>query len=693
MTVYFEYPSYLIIVAVITAAVVSFLLYYKDRLFVELQKWKRLLMTCLRFVFVLIILLLLLNPIFKSSAILIQKPIIVFVQDNSRSIVLNSDSTFYKNEYKQNVKSLLKSIEDTYDVKYLQFSDITSNDSILDYSGEITDISSVFPEVISRFSGMNLGAVILATDGIYNKGVNPAYNNNIDFPVYSIALGDTITQKDLILKDIMHNKVAFLGNRFPLKVFINAEKCSEKESEINIYRDDKIVYSAKFNIPENSTSTSLEIEIYADKLGIQQYEIELKHLKDEISYENNQNTFVVNVIDNRNKILLLANSPHPDLGALKFALKDNPDFELEIQYINDLKANIKDYDLIILHQIPSIQNSATGIFSEIEKYSIPTLFILGSSSSLDAFNALKVGLEIKNMSKKTDDATPSFNSSFSAFSPGVDTDVFFKNLSPLKVFFGDYTFQGESKILLYQNINGVKTSKPLIAIIENNKTKTGIITGEGIWKWRIEDYKYNSEHTGFTTLINRIIQYIIVRRIQDKLSVETKQVFNENEPLILNASFYNEAYELVPDMEVILKLTNKENKEFKYNFSSFGNSYRLDLGRLPVDIYHYSAVTKFENKEYTASGEFIVQKINIEALVTTADHNILYRLAELSGGKVFYPDDMNTIPKVLEDNSDIANIAYNQEKLHTITDLIWMFFTILLFASTEWILRKYWGGY
>jgi hypothetical protein len=29
----------------------------------------------------------------------------------------------------------------------------------------------------------------------------------------------------------MHNRIAFLGNRFPVKVFINAEKCPENESE------------------------------------------------------------------------------------------------------------------------------------------------------------------------------------------------------------------------------------------------------------------------------------------------------------------------------------------------------------------------------------------------------------------------------------------------------------------------------
>ncbi len=679
--------------AALIAATVSFLLYYKDKLFVDLKRWKKNLMTGLRFAFVFIILLLLLNPVFKSTGTIIQKPVVVFVQDNSKSLILNRDSTYYKTQYKKDIEALLSDLRSSYDVRYLQFSEFTSNDSVLDFSGEMTDISSVFPEVISRFSGMNLGAVIVATDGIYNRGVNPAYGNNINFPVYSIALGDTVTQKDLILKDIMHNPIAFLGNRFPVKVFINAEKCPEKESEIIIRRNSKVLYSAKFSLPENATSTSIELELPADKTGIQQYEVELKHLKNEISYENNHSTFIVNIIDNRNKILLLANAPHPDLGAIKFALKDNPDFELTIEYINDLKVNVKDFDLVILHQLPSTQNKATNVFSEIDKNGIPALYIIGTSTSLPAFNSLGTGLEVTNLSNKTDDATPAANTSFLSFDPGVDAAVFFKNLSPLKVFFGDYKFFGDAKIMLYQSVNGVKTQKPLIAFVEQNNAKNGFITGEGIWRWRMDDYKYNSEHTGFTTLINRIVQYLMVRRIQDKLTVDTKQVFNENEPVILNASFFNEAYELVPNLEIVLTLTNEDKKEFKYIFGNFGNSYRKDIGRLPAGTYKYTASTKFDNKEYQASGEFLIKKINLEALVTTAGHSVLYQMADLSGGKVFYPADMMQIPNTLKENPVVTDIAYTNEKLHTITDLMWIFFIILAFAAAEWVLRKYWGGY
>ncbi len=40
---------------------------------------------------------------------------------------------------------------------------------------------------------MNLGAVVLAGDGIYNQGVEPLFAaSGLSVPIYTIALGDTV---------------------------------------------------------------------------------------------------------------------------------------------------------------------------------------------------------------------------------------------------------------------------------------------------------------------------------------------------------------------------------------------------------------------------------------------------------------------------------------------------------------------
>lgn len=692
ISIYFEYSFYWLFVVAIVAAAITFFIYFKDKTFASIEKWKVILMSVLRFTFSFIIIALLLKPVFKISSIINQKPIIVLAHDNSKSVVLNKDSLFYKNDYLKNIEKLKENLKNDFDVRVFTFSDKVYVDSALNFTGSQTNISNVFSEIQSRFAGMNLGAIVLATDGIYNTGNNPAYTANIDVPIYSIALGDTVPQKDLLIKDLIHNKIAFLSNTFPLKIVVAAEKTNELESEVIVKQGNKIVYSSKFNLPESSTSKTIDIELKATQLGTQQYDVILKPLKNEITLENNIATFVIKIIDNRKKILLLSNAPHPDIAAINTALKDNPDYEIKNQNINSFNENINNYDLIILHQLPSQKNNINKIYLDIEKNKIPTLFILGTSSSPNYFNTLNAGLEISVMANSLDNASATFNNNFSAFNLDVESD-FFKNLSPLKVFFGNYKFSTEAKVLIYQDINGIKTEKPLIAFIDDKDTKIGFILGDGLWKWRIDDFKNNAEHTNFNLLINRIVQYISVKRLKDKLNVDVKQHFYENEPIIINAEFYNETYEIVKNLDIILTLTNEEQQEYTYNLESFQNGYRLNLGGFSAGKYKYSLRTKFDGKSYETQGDFIVQKLNIENLITMPNHNLLYRLAEKSGGKVFEPNKIVELEQEIKNNKNITTISRSSDKLLTINDLFYIFFIILLFATCEWGLRKYFGGY
>lgn len=693
MKLYFEYPYYWLIPAAFLAAVLSFLLYRNDKLFKDISPQARFLMISLRYIFIFLILALILNPIYRSKKKTYLKPLIVIAHDNTQSIVLNKDSLFYKNEYLILLKKTIKELEKDYDVKFIKFDDKIYKDSIIDFSGKTTNISNVFREIIAGYSGMNLGAVVLCSDGIYNSGINPLYTQLPNVPVYTVALGDTMSQKDILIKDVISNKVAFLGNKFPVRVVISAEKCNEKEAEISISRDNKILYKNNFEIPKNENSKNIDVDIPADVIGTNIYKVKISYLDKEISYVNNHYNFNVKIVDNRSKILILSDAPHPDIGAIKFALKNNPDYELDIYEIKDFIGDLTKYNLVILHQLPSLKNNASNILKLIQKEKIPVLFILGVNSAINEFNRLNTGIEINVKKINFEDATASPNPNFTAFDPGIDANRFFKNISPLKTFFGEYKLIENVKVLLYQNINGIKTSKPLIAFIDNPDRKTGIILGEGIWRWRMDDYKYNNEHTNFTTLFNKTVQFLLVRKLANKLNIEFKPVYSENEQVFIDASFINETYDVVKNLDIKLKIVSPDGKEFSHIFGNRDTGYRINLGRLPAGKYSFIAETKFENNTYSEQGEFYVEKINLEFQNTTANHSILNHISQNTGAKLYYPAQLIQMSRDIKNNKNIITKVYEEEKLNTISNFKWLFFIILLFAALEWSLRKYFGGY
>ncbi|HRW20990.1 MAG TPA: hypothetical protein P5509_03375 [Bacteroidales bacterium] len=694
MSLIFQNSFWWILLMLIISGGLAFVLYYKEKKYSDLKPYKQFIMAGLRFFTLFLILFLLFNPLIKHENEIKEKPIVIFVQDNSYSILLNKDSVFYKNEYPNIISGFIGNLRVDYDVKHLNTGVSVREDSIIDFSDKLSNFSDVFSSIEASYGGMNIGAVIFASDGIFNSGYNPVYGNAAKYPIYTIALGDTSSQKDFYIKDVRHNKLAFINNIFPVRLSVIANKCTGLETKIEVLKDDKIIHSELIVPDYDEYNQSIDFELTATDVGVNEYEVRIVPVEGEISVENNYYSFVIDVIDNRQKILFYANSPHPDIGALKYVVDNNPNFEADIYYSYSVQQpDLSNYDLIVLHQIPSLSNNATHIFNDIETLKIPVLYIFGEQSSLAAYNQVSTYLRVNYQQNSFDNALPLFNQAFTAFS--IEESLFeqLPEYPPLRVAFGDYDFSVNTSTLFYQLIGRVATEKPLISFVSVGNTKYGLIMGEGIWRWRIRDYQLNQSTKNFNDLFNKIIQYLITQRIKQKLIVDTRRIISDNDNVIIKAELYNEAYELVNSPEVELQISDEEGKEYSYIMNRSSNAYTLNAGNLKAGDYGYVAKTEFDGNYYEDSGEFFVREVNLELMQTRANHSMLNMLALKNGGEMFYYSEIDDLAETIKSNDEIVTKIYKEYRLLNIINVVYLFFIILLFASIEWFLRKFWGGY
>lgn len=89
---------------------------------------------------------------------------------------------------------------------------IRQNDEY-DFSEQYTNISAVFDYTDQHFIVRRPAAMILFSDGIYNTGVNPKYKTP-DFPVYTVALGDTVAYPDVYIRNVETDKFNFVNTIF-----------------------------------------------------------------------------------------------------------------------------------------------------------------------------------------------------------------------------------------------------------------------------------------------------------------------------------------------------------------------------------------------------------------------------------------------------------------------------------------------
>lgn len=669
------------IICLACGAIFSGFLYFRNKRNKDVTKNILITLTGLRFLSVTLIAFLLLNIFIKQLKNETQNPSIILAIDNSESITAAEDSNFIKNDFIKNLDELKNNINKNYTLKTILFGAQTiTGDVKPNFKDKETDIDNLLREVENNYSNQNVGALIIVSDGIYNKGSNPLYSTEkMHFPVYTVALGDTNELQDVAIQKINHNQFAYSGNAFPAEVIINSKKYKGKEATVSLTDARGKKLSQKIIINSDNFLSAITFTLNADFPGLQRYAVNINALDGEKNTSNNYQSFVVEVIDNRSKILLLANYPHPDVSAVKEALLTNGNYEVDYSLTSDFKNPLKQYSLVILHGYSA---SNTQLINECKNNLIPVWLVNPSSSEN------LPGVKVASSFNKQNDAEASFNNSFGLFTISDDLKKFIKDLPALKTFFGNYSLTNGANSIINQKIGTVETDNPILIFTETNGLKSSVFIGDGLWRWKMRDFYEHKNNNLFNELMSKIIQYLTVKSDKSFFRITSPKIVNENEVLELGAEVYNKAYELVNDADVQLTLTNSNKKQYNYTFSKTSNAYKLNLGFLPPGEYKYEAKVKIGADLYVKNGSVLVKEIIAEKINTVANHQLLFQLSYRTGGKLFYPKQLDKLLEEILKNQLIKPITYSTNLITSILDLKWIFFTILLLLGIEWFLRK-----
>jgi hypothetical protein len=672
-------------------------LYYKDKTFAEQSPWLRKALAVLRFLAATLLAILLLQPLLKSLLTDTKKPVVVLAQDQSESVgtVLKDNSL---EAYRKDWQDLKESLSKKYEVKEYAFGAEVREGVTFEMTDKISNLSAVVSEVADLYGSQNLGAVVFATDGIYNEGSNPLYAGaKLNAPVYTLALGDTLQKKDLVLKRVFHNKIAYLGDKFSVQMDVAARNCAGSSPTMTVSKIEgnnvRNLQQILLPINQNDFFTTREIVLDANQSGVQRYRISLGAVSGEATTANNVKEFFVDVLDARQKLLLLANAPHPDLSALKQTLERNKNYQVTVAYINELKVKPEDFDFVVLHNLPSFRNDASAVLNTLNSRKVPRMFIVGTQTNLARFNQVQPLLTIQGDQRNTNDVQGILNPNFNLFTIDENLRNTLPTFNPLTAPFGDFQARGDAQVLLYQRIGKVDTKYPLLLFGQENDVKIAVLAAEGLWRWRLFDYLQHMNHNIFSELVGKNFQYVTLKADKRRFRISvSKNIFNENEPVILDAELYNQSYELVNEPDVSLVITNSDGKDFNYTFNKTTKGYTLMAGVFPVGSYRFKGRVTYNGQNLTYDGQFSVQPIQLELYETTADHAMLRRLSQEFGGQFFHINQLEELGNTLLEKN-IKPVVYSTSRTRSVINLKWIFFLILGMLSLEWFLRRYFGAY
>jgi len=672
------------------------LLYWKENNFKDKSKSLKSSLFLLRASSVSLIAFFLLNPFFENIIEEEKKPLLIIAQDLSQSVAL-SDKTNDKTEILEKIESLKSELGSSYDFRELNFGAEVNFGLTDSFTQTRTNFSDLFSFIEGQYYGLPISGLVVISDGIYNEGQNPIYEKSLaNVPVYSIALGDTIKKSDISIKNVYHNKIGFLGDQIPIEFDISAQGYSSQKLDLSI---SEITSNGKQQIDSKSVPisgdnffTSDRFIIPANKTGTRQFQISVTPKKNELSRSNNYRNIFLEIIDSRIDVLILANSPHPDIAALKQTLGSNKNYMIRSELLTDLK-DLGIPDVVILHNLPSNSGKSKNILADLVQKKIPHLFIVGQQTIIPDFNESQEIVSIKTNLNTANEVQAKFNKNFNLFTIEDELIKDFEQMPPLTSPYGNYETQSDGKILLFQKIGNIETAYPLLAFNDRNGLKTATLLGEGLWKWKLNSYGKKGNYKAVDQLLLKSVQYLSLKEDKRKWQVQIeKNIWNENERIIFSATYYNDNFEPINNSEARMSIINESGDKYDYVFSRASNYYTLDAGYLPTGKYNFVAEADAPGEGNKYTGSFVIQDLQLEQTNLEARHDILFQLSENSGGKLYYPNEFELLRSDLK-NKESKVVVFSSRTQSAIISIKWLFFLILGLISLEWILRRYHGSY
>jgi hypothetical protein len=655
----------------------------------QLSKAWRFLLYGLRVFVIFLITALLLSPLIKLKNYRVEKPLVLILQDNSSSLARYFNNKPDRQLYKKQLAQLKQDLGSDYNVHEFHFSNELLPGLNFSFDGRQTAFSNVLADLSNRFANQNVGALIVASDGIYNFGSSPLYQTEkFKAPVYTIALGDTIPQRDLKIAHINYNRVVSLGNEFLFEIFVEGYKVQGESTRLRVLEDGRELFSEELKITSPDYRKTFTVKLKAEKKGMHKYGVSLQALDQEVSLENNQESVYVDVQDQQKKILILYASPHPDIAALRHSLDTHANFHAQAASVADFKvSSLKEYNLVIFHQLPTKEKRLNEITAELNRLKIAAWYITGAQSAMNEINATQDIFTFDARGTGMQEVFAVAVSGFTLFTLSDSSRQKIESLPPLLSNSGSYNSDGA--VLLTQKIGQTATANPLLIFRENAGQRKAVLAAEGLWKWRFAEFEKYENHHAFDELVNQSAQYLTANNSGKRFIIQApKNIYNENEHIVFTGELYNDARELINIPDVRIDFKNDSGRVFNYMLTRKDKAYVLDLEGLPAGEYFYKASTNFENKDYEESGQIAVKVLDIENRFTVADHHLLYAMAENTGGLMVQPDEIIGLYKKIRDNDNVKTIVYEDVNFREMIDVKWIFLIIIIFISAEWFFRK-----
>ncbi|MGD1049388.1 MAG: hypothetical protein ABR899_11625 [Candidatus Krumholzibacteriaceae bacterium] len=704
----------------LAAALVAFTLLAYRRTFPPVSGARRALLAALRAGAFVLLGLLVINPSFVSKRTDVRRPVVVALLDHSRSMgIRDSSGKTRLEDALGGVAALRRAFAGgSADVETVPFAGTVASgpirpDSAVTADGEGTDIWGALEGVQRRYRSRNLAAVILLSDGMVTRGMVTS-GEGITVPVYAVGFGDTLGKADVSIDEVIAERIAYKGTKTSVEAVLRASGVRGRTLAVRLLEGGKVRSASSVVARKDAEIISVPLSYTADVEGEHRLSVEVLPVAGEEQRENNTESFRLNVLKGKVRILYIDQFPDWNTTFVRDLVKRSERLEVETVSWAEGKgfvaspdgrpwtfpasaAALERYDLVIVSDDAKLFNASpnAAVLEAFVRSGKSALFLADENSPLgreESFGVLAPLLPVRRVQSPRVEYAESFvKPSPEAFSDPVSSmlaeDRGLEAMPPLPARIAGLAATSSARVPLI--LDDRKGGTPFLVIARCGEGLTGVVLGFPVWRWKLAGDEGERIYESF---FGGLVQYLAEGAKVSALAVDAdRTVYRAGDPIKLTAYIGERRSPEGIRGRVLQRTGGRDTPVSAILFepdSKREGYYRATVSPVPPGEYVVTA------SEVTESGggisgatSFSVTPVSVEFLNTSRNAAVLAEVARTTRGAYLEGPALGALAARLHP----VEQRVERKDVHDMRGNILILIGIVALLGVEWILRKGWG--
>jgi hypothetical protein len=708
------------------------------RLVYPLPFTRRLVLTALRALTLLLLIAFLLRPVRLVPPEVPRNAVVPILVDDSRSMALaDVEGPRRIDRAEAIVRSLAGSLGRDFSVELLTFGERLHErgQAPLSAAARRSDLVDAITEARKRYEGRTLAGMIVVSDGGDTSATDPAELGGAGPAVYTIGVGAPRIDRDREVLSVTAGEAPLAGSVVDLNVSAVSHGYSDAPIEIHVLANGRPIEVRRVTPPGDGSPVHEVFQVSPDAASPTLYTVEIPSTPDELAAGNNQRAVLVPPPGRRRRLLLAEGAPGFEHSFLKRAWAEDVGFEVDsvvkkgkndqgqntflvqaeparspalVSGYPTTRETLFHYDAIVLANVDA------DLLTR-DQLAMTSAFVAERGGGLLALGARTfqnrglLGTPVEELLPiELDDRAPGILLTSSAQSVNAANKVRLtedgavhpmmrialdraentRRWGALPALASSTPLGGPrpgAQVLAVADVPGSGT-RPIVAVQRYGRGRSMVFAGEASWRWRMMMPATDRSYEMFWRQAARWLSM----PAPDPVSLALPGRATPGETVALDLIVRDRAFAAVPAAETVLRVVGPDGstRELRPVLAEPGvGRYSVPLGVDRAGVYRVNAEARADGRTLaTPIGWFLVGGADRELTDPRLNEEVLTRVAEVTGGRYLREDEAGELTALLGAERGAAALE-RRELWHS----PWSIGLIIMLLSTEWILRRRWG--